>query len=205
MNARHPHVADRTKSPLLTKALKLHLVSFYMAHQLMLIEGSEHILDDETDLHFEAYRNNCPRFANKQIKKVLSSIHVEMMQEVFEEFERTLRMRSPQTWPVAVCVMMIFCMVLENMQIVIDDFVACAISSEDYSMLPDDARHHVHQMDERLFKQVQAEFHMSYKSWNKRGFNPLRTPATTQGGCNVDNAAYELITNMCNELTHNGQ
>ncbi|KAI9852177.1 MAG: hypothetical protein M1838_001640 [Thelocarpon superellum] len=196
----HYHAASGyNQSSLLTRTLRLHILTFIMTHKI-------------TAPDTYAGSSSCPRLAGKQIKRVLSRMHIEAFQEVFTELERLLRdirSKPTSTWPTAFPVTLLLMMSLEQMQLTIGDVTIFDslrrsrdfMSSNVYRSTRDEGRHLCQLIEDQLVDVIRGDFHMSYKSHSSSGFNPFRREWNPEAYPQMDRATLDMINSMRIVLT----
>ncbi|KAL8675831.1 MAG: hypothetical protein Q9186_007565 [Xanthomendoza sp. 1 TL-2023] len=187
----HEAATEKAK-PLVHLSLKLVVLTFIMTHSLTLVE-------DTKDDVYEQLRNppaerfgqhTCARWLNKQIKFLLSTLHRDLLKEVLNKVQETLRSsnKKPLWAPLFAC-MVILAMTTETLQV----SVRCKEETDkgEGTINQDDktADEAIALMDDK-YDFLKKCFHQGYGTLRPKGLNPLRSPQDRT--CLEDGASQSL-------------
>ncbi|KAL8854256.1 MAG: hypothetical protein Q9221_000970 [Calogaya cf. arnoldii] len=174
----HEAATGRTikKQYLVHQALKLVLLTFIMTHSLTIVENTKDYvykkLQNKPENPFG--HHTCARWVNKQIKFLLSALHTDVLKEVLNKVQDTLRLSTKKDlWAPLFASMVILAMTTETLQVT----VRCKedTDKQEGTIEPDDrtADREIALMDER-YDLLWRLFHQGYRTLLDKGFNPLQ-------------------------------
>ncbi|KAI4093175.1 MAG: hypothetical protein LQ344_003002 [Seirophora lacunosa] len=162
---------------LVHQSLKLVVLTHIMTHSLTLVESTKDNVYQrlQNPPHEQFSHHTCPRWLNKQIKFLLSTLHRDVLKSCLSLVQEKLRTstRKP-VWAALFTSMLVLAMTTETLE----QTLRCkertekeegTIRQEDTTA--DDA---IRLMDER-FGHLKNIFHQGYRSHLAKGFNPLRS------------------------------
>jgi hypothetical protein len=148
------------------------------------------------------------RLLSRQLKYTMHKLHREIMKEVLEGLEKSLRTRTKDSWGPSFCTILVLCLCIENLQTAADTFIVCDVQkSEDEGTTSQYRREHsiaaCQDLDSYPFQQSTRLFHDIYRSHRsnreaggaKDGFNPLRL-AQNGEATGLDEATNAMITHV---------
>lgn len=156
------------------------------------------------------------RLLNRQIKYAMHNLSREITLEVLEGLERTMRMRTKDSWGIAFCAFLVLCLCMEGLQIASDTYVICDMKEAGANSVynREESFAACRLIDELPFNQCKKLFHDIYRSHRESqrgregGFNPLSSLANT-GSTGLEHNAdimvtsiYRMISNSCKSTTH---
>ncbi|KAL8960602.1 MAG: hypothetical protein Q9193_002722 [Seirophora villosa] len=162
---------------LVHQSLKLVVLTHIMTHSLTLVESTKDSVYQwlQNPPHEQFSHHTCPRWLNKQIKFLLSTLHRDVLQSCLSMVQEKLRTsRRKPVWAALFTGMLVLAMTTETQ----GQTLRCkertekeegTIRQEDTTA--DDA---IRLMDER-FGHLKNIFHQGYRSHLAKGFNPLRS------------------------------
>lgn len=125
------------------------------------------------------------RLLNRQCKFAMHKIQREVLKEVLEGLEKSMRQRTKDSWGPSLCAILLLCLCIEGLQIAADKFVVCDIQKSeedgvDSLFSREQSFAACQNLDEYPFHQVTRLFHDIYRSHKEAGgareggFNPFR-------------------------------
>ncbi|KAI4098724.1 MAG: hypothetical protein LQ339_006329 [Xanthoria mediterranea] len=183
------------------QALKLVLLTFFMNHSLTLVEDTK----DSVYLKLKNKPKNpyghhtCARLLNKQIKFLLSDLHRQVMKEVLNRLQDTLRVsKRKDLWAPLFSAIVILAMTTGALQVT----VRCKeeTDKQEGTIEQDDrkANKEIAEMDER-FDLLKNLFHQAFRTLLPGGLNPLRDLPDRD---NLDPASQTLATKASEIVEH---
>ncbi|KAL8643275.1 MAG: hypothetical protein Q9226_008412, partial [Calogaya cf. arnoldii] len=196
----HEAATGRTikKQDLVHQALKLVLLTFIMTHSLTIVENTKDDvykrLKNKPENLFGHHTS--ARWVNKQIKFLLSALHTNVLKEVLNKVQDTLRLSTKKDlWAPLFASMVILAMTTETLQVT----VRCKedTDKQEGTIEQDDrtADKEIELMDER-FDLLRRLFHQGYRTLLHKGLNPLQDLTVRAG---LDNASQSLAA-MASEI-----
>jgi hypothetical protein len=145
-----------------------------MVHQIV------HPYGAQRDQHLSS------RLLSRQIKYAMHKLHRDILKDVLEGLEKSMRARTKDTWGASFCTILLLAVCIEGLQTAADTFVVCDIEkssragiSSQYSR--EKSFEACQNLDDYPFHQSTRLFHDIYRSHKdsnsggKEGFNPLRS------------------------------
>ncbi|KAL9633462.1 MAG: hypothetical protein Q9204_003383 [Flavoplaca sp. TL-2023a] len=193
----HEAVTGREKA-LVHQALKLVLLTFIMTHSLTIVEDTkEFVYKQLRNKPKNPFGNHtCARLLNKQIKYLLSTLHEDVLRDVLNRVQDTLRhSKRKDLWAPLFASIVILAMTIESLEVT----VRCKAETDkqEGTIDQDDrkADEEIARMDDR-FDLLRRLFHQGYRTLLPKGFNPLRD--LTDRSQLVDNASRTLAAKAGN-------
>lgn len=183
------------------QALKLVLLTFFMSHSLTLVEDTKESvymkLKNKPKNPFG--HHTCARWLNKQIKFLLSTLHRQVMKEVLNKVQDTLRVsKRKNLWAPLFSSIVVFAMTTGALQVT----VRCKeeTDKQEGTIEQDDrkANKEIAEMDER-FDLLKNLFHQAFRTLLPGGLNPLRDLPDRD---NLDPASQTLATKASEIVEH---
>lgn len=163
-----------------------------MTHSLTIVEDTkEFVYKQLRNKPKNPFGNHtCARLLNKQIKYLLSTLHEDVLRDVLNKVQDTLRLSKRKNfWAPLFASIVILAMTTESLEVT----VRCKEETDKQEgMIDQDDRkadEAIAQMDDR-FDLLRRLFHQGYRTLLPKGFNPLRD--LTDRLQLVDNASQTL-------------
>lgn len=176
-----------TNNSLLHNALMLHACHYFMAHLLTFSDETAEILHRTVD-PYGAPRGQyfSSRLLSRQVKYAMHVLHRELLRNVLEGLEKSMRARTKDSWGPSFCTILLLCVCIEGLQVAADNFIVCDLKKSEADGV---ASHYSREqslaacqkLDAYPFQQATRLFHDIYRSHRetngggKEGFNPVRS------------------------------
>ncbi|KAL8737788.1 MAG: hypothetical protein Q9181_001351 [Wetmoreana brouardii] len=162
---------------LVHQSLKLVVLTYIMTHSLTLVEDTKDDVHKQL-LHPPATKfgiHTCPRWLNKQIKFLLSTLHHDLLKDVLNRVQDALRFSNTKSvWAALFSSMVILAMTNETLEL----SVRCKeeTDKEEGVIHRDDrtADEAINLMDKK-FELLKYLFHQRYRTLSSNGLNPLQS------------------------------
>ncbi|KAL8784708.1 MAG: hypothetical protein Q9213_003804 [Squamulea squamosa] len=174
----HEVVEGRAKF-LVHQALKLVLLTFIMTHSLTIVEDTRDSVYWQLKNRPENLfgQHTCARFLNKQMKFLLCTIHGDVLKDVLNRVQDTLRVSNKKSlWAPLFASMVILAMSIESLQVTVRCKEETDKQEGTIGALDTKADEEIALMDEK-FDLLRRIFHQGYRTLQPKGYNPIRNPA----------------------------
>lgn len=178
---------DILQSTLLHNALILHACHYFMARLITFSTESAAEVHQIIDPHSGPRgRYISSRLLNRQIKYAVHMLHREILRDVLERLEKSMRTRTRDSWGRSFCTILLLSLCMEGLQTAADTFVVCDIQkSNSEGTTSQYSRQQsltvCQTLEDYPFQQSTHLFHDIYRSHReshggaREGFNPLRS------------------------------
>lgn len=145
-----------------------------------------------------------PRVVNRQIKAVIDDLLLRDMQQLFENFSKSLKPKSRREWAPCTAAFLVLCLFMESVETAADTFVVALneISLRNHTTPEykrEDALNINKEVENMPFKQFAYQFHQIYQTHSRdastKPFNPLVDDSWLQQG-EMDAPAMEMVMRL---------
>jgi hypothetical protein len=191
----------------------LHSIHYFLKSFPTLTEESVNKVYPDMEM-FGAPRERylSSRLLNRQIKYAMHKLSRDITIEVLEGLERTMRLRTKDSWGTSFCAFLVLCLCMEGLQIASDIFVVCDMQKQG-GLTRGQSISACRKIDDNPFTQCKRLFHDIYRSHREShrpgregGFNPLQNLASI-GETGLDSEAdvmvrtiYETMSTSCKKI-----
>ncbi|KAL8952428.1 MAG: hypothetical protein Q9222_001663 [Ikaeria aurantiellina] len=146
-----------------------------MTHSLTLVESTKEDvysrLQNRPAVKFGPH--TCPRWLNKQIKFLFSTLHKDNLRDLLKLIQDTLRTADKKPlWPALFAAMSVLAMTTESLQVTVRGKEELDKKEKRIEEWDTTADRDVSSMDEE-FEFLKSLFHEKYRTLLNKGFNPL--------------------------------
>jgi len=228
-NAEYPEQAtagDKTKIPcrilevvrqycaskdllLVRKTMMLHAINYFMSRIVTFSEESAmRVCESVQPWGVPRTPFLSSRLLNRQIKYVMHKLHREIVKEVLEGLEKSMRSRTKDSWGPSFCAILVLCLCMEDLQTVADTFVVSDIEKEGLKGLVseftrDQSFKACLSVDEYPFQQCTKLFHEIYRSHKQANtgvsdgaFNPIQSGAGIDAKAGWDKPTDDMVLSI---------
>ncbi|KAG0645366.1 hypothetical protein D0Z07_8857 [Hyphodiscus hymeniophilus] len=115
-----------TQSSLVRSALMLHAIQHFMSSLVTFTPNSAaYVYQRSTDFNVPPEPYLSSRLLNRQLKFVMHRLHREIVCEVLEGLEKSMRSRTKDAWGPSFAAILVLCLSIEGLQTAADTFVVC--------------------------------------------------------------------------------
>ncbi|KAF4931501.1 hypothetical protein CGCVW01_v000398 [Colletotrichum viniferum] len=195
--------ASKSESTIVKKALAIYSAHFIMTRHLCITRPSVMSLQD-SGLVPQAVPWVTPRVVNRQIKAVIDDLLLRDMQQLFENFSKSLKPKSRREWAPCTAAFLVLCLFMESVETAADTFVVALneISLRNHTTPEykrEDALNINKEVENMPFKQFAYQFHQIYQTHSRdastKPFNPLVDDSWLQQG-EMDAPALEMVMRL---------
>ncbi|KAI9818057.1 MAG: hypothetical protein M1827_000681 [Pycnora praestabilis] len=170
--------AELTQRTALNLAFKLLVLTYTMTHTITLAESTDAaVCSNIPDYDFDpCSKGVSPKLMNRQLKVALKALIERLKESLLQEFEKLIRSKKKSRWGTAFCVIIIFAVVLEDLQTCIhiqadiDKHNPGTVVADD-----DQVQEACHRMEHEGIDWLIDLFHQSFRTHKKNdgSFDPL--------------------------------
>jgi hypothetical protein len=192
--------ASHSDSPIVKRALSIYAMHYVLTRHLCLTRQTIDSLAG-TKLVPQNDPWVTPRVLNRQIKAIIDELLLREMQQLFENFSKSLKPKSRREWAPCLAAFLVLCLFMEAVETAADNFAMSQneINSRKHFQPeygPTFAQEVCEKLEKEPFKQFAYQFHQVYLTHNKdasaKSFNPLIDDSIMQQG-ELDSAAMEMV------------
>ncbi|KAK3374914.1 hypothetical protein B0H63DRAFT_437870 [Podospora didyma] len=202
--------ADRSGSPMVKKALSLYAMHHVMAKHLCLTQRTVASLGP-TKLIPQNVPWVTPRVLNRQIKATIDDMMQKEMQELFDNFNKSLKPKMRREWAPCLAAFLVLCLFMESVETAADVFVVSENEVHLQTNQPPRWKRSFalevnKEVENMPFKQFAFQFHQIYQTHSRdataRSFNPIVDDLCFKNE-ELDRDALDMVRSMRDLLNNN--